>query len=75
MKTTVWIAGDQLTPAHSGLAGLDPRETVVLLIESIARARERPYHKRRLVMVFAAMRGFADDLRAAGLASRLLCRA
>jgi deoxyribodipyrimidine photolyase-related protein len=66
MKTTVWIAGDQLTPAHSALEGLAPRDTVVLLIESIARGRERPYHKRRLVMVYAAMRGFADDLRRAG---------
>ena len=36
------------------------------MIESIARSRQRRYHKRKLVLVFAAMRGFADDLRAAG---------
>ena len=40
--------------------------TTVLMIESIARSRQRRYHKRKLVLVFAAMRGFADDLRAAG---------
>ncbi len=36
------------------------------MIESLARSRERRYHKRKLALVFAAMRGFADDLRAAG---------
>ncbi len=66
MKTTVWFAGDQLTQRSSALEGLDPAETRVLLIESIARGRERPYHKRRLVLIYAAMRGFADDLRRAG---------
>ncbi len=66
MTTTVWIAGDQLSRDNSALHGLERSDTVVLLIESLARGRERPYHKRRLVMIYAAMRGFADDLRAAG---------
>ena len=64
--TTVWIAGDQLSPRNSALEGLERKETVVLLIESLARGRERPYHKRRLALIYAAMRGFADDLRGAG---------
>ncbi len=66
MMTTVWIAGDQLSPGNSALEGLQRKETVVLLIESLARGRERPYHKRRLTLIHAAMRGFADDLRRAG---------
>jgi deoxyribodipyrimidine photolyase-related protein len=63
---TVWITADQCLPRHPVLAGADPAATTVLMIESIARARQRRYHKRKLVLVFAAMRGYADDLRAAG---------
>ena len=36
------------------------------MIESLGRARERPYHKWKLVLIYAAMRGFADDLRREG---------
>ncbi len=36
------------------------------MIESLAQWREKPHHKRKLVLIFAAMRGFADDLRADG---------
>ena len=63
---TVWITADQCTPQHPVLATADPAATTVLMIESIARSRQRRYHKRKLVLVFAAMRGYADDLRAAG---------
>ncbi len=64
--TTVWITGDQCTPHNSALRGLDASRTVVLMIESLAHARRLPFHKRKLVLIFAAMRGFADDLRSAG---------
>ena len=36
------------------------------MIESFARSRRVPYHKRKLVLIFATMRGFADDLRRDG---------
>ena len=36
------------------------------MIESTARAKLRPYHKRKLVLIYAVMRHYADDLRAAG---------
>ncbi len=36
------------------------------MIESTARAKIQPYHKRKLVLIYAVMRHFADDLRAAG---------
>lgn len=64
--TTVWILGDQLTLEHAALRGLERRATRVLLIESQARARRLPYHKQKLVLVWSAMRHFADELRAAG---------
>ena len=43
--TTVWILGDQLTPRHSALVDLTPETSVVLMIESQARAQWLPYHK------------------------------
>jgi hypothetical protein len=46
--TTVRIPGDQLTPAGSARAGVAPGDATVLMIESLARARQRPSHTRTL---------------------------
>ncbi len=62
MSTTVWILGDQLTYAHPGLV---PGCRVVL-IEALARLRQRRYHARKLTLVLSAMRHYAEELRAAG---------
>lgn len=59
---SVWILGDQLSPTHPGLA---PGRRVVL-IESLARLNQRPYHRRKLVLIISAMRHYAAELRAAG---------
>ncbi len=63
---TVWITADQCTPRNSALAGLEPSAAVVLMIESLARARGLAYHRRKLVLDFSVMRHYAADLRAAG---------
>jgi deoxyribodipyrimidine photolyase-related protein len=65
-KTTIWVTGDQLTDRNPALTGADKGSVRILMIESLAWARERPYHKWKLVLIFAAMRGFADDLRRGG---------
>jgi len=65
-KTTVWILGDQLNPGVSSLAEIDKSECVVLMIESLARARHRSYHKQKLVFIWSAMRHFAQELRESG---------
>ncbi len=64
--TTIWITGDQTTMRSRALTGADPATSVVLMIESLARSKRVPYHKRKLVLIYAGMRHFADDLRAAG---------
>lgn len=66
MGKTIWILGDQLHQAHSGLASADPRRDRVLMIESRARGSHLRYHKIKLAMVYAAMRHFAGDLRQNG---------
>jgi len=49
-RTTVWVASDHCTPHHSALAGCDRASTRVLMIESLESWREKPYHKRKLVL-------------------------
>jgi len=51
MPSTVWILGDQLSLQISSLAGLEPSECTVLMIESLGRARQLPYHKQKLIFV------------------------
>jgi deoxyribodipyrimidine photolyase-related protein len=65
-RTSIWITADQCTPRNSALAGVDRTVAVVVMIESIARDRLTPYHKRKLVLAYAVMRHFAAELRAAG---------
>ena len=64
--TTVWITGDQLTPQHSALADVTPDTGVVLMVESWARARQLPYHKQKVALMWSAMRHFAAELRSQG---------
>jgi deoxyribodipyrimidine photolyase-related protein len=64
--TSIWITGDQCSPRNSALADADPASAVVLMIESVARPAKPRYHKRKLVLCYAVMRHFAEDLRAAG---------
>jgi deoxyribodipyrimidine photolyase-related protein len=63
---TVWVLGDQLHPDAGPLGEIDPGEERVLLVESRRFARRMPYHPQKLTLVFAAMRHFRDELRAAG---------
>jgi deoxyribodipyrimidine photolyase-related protein len=65
-RTTIWVTGDQLAAGNPALAVVDKEWARVLMIESLGWARERPYHKWKLVLIYAAMRAFADDLRREG---------
>lgn len=59
---SVWILGDQFSPHHPGLVA----GRRVVMIESLARLNQRPYHRRKLVLIISAMRHYADELRAVG---------
>jgi deoxyribodipyrimidine photolyase-related protein len=59
---TVWILGDQLSPDNPALE-VGREDSVVLMIESKARGSWLRYHKKKLVLVYSAMRHFAADLR------------
>ena len=62
----ILVLGDQLSPALSSLKAGDRTGDRVLLAEVMAEASYVPHHKRKIAFVFAAMRHFAVQLRAAG---------
>lgn len=66
MARTIWILGDQLSHRHTALAAADRDSDIVLLIESRKRGSHLRYHKRKLVLIYSAMRHFARELEEAG---------
>ncbi|MFM7549740.1 MAG: cryptochrome/photolyase family protein [Cyanobacteriota bacterium] len=62
----IWVLGDQLHQAQSAVAAHQPATARVLLVESSSVLGWRAYHRQKLVLVWSAMRHFAEELRAAG---------
>jgi deoxyribodipyrimidine photolyase-related protein len=65
MTTGIWILGDQLCMTQAALQSAD-QQSPVILIESAQHVRQRPYHRQKLVLIWSAMRHFAEELRQAG---------
>ena len=63
MRTLRLILDDQLTPDISSLRDLDTANDIVLMAEVRAEASYVPHHKQKLVLIFSAMRHFAEALR------------
>ncbi len=61
------VLGDQLTRGLSALDGLDPARDVVLMMECAQETSYVPHHKQKIALILAAMRHFAQDLRAQGV--------
>lgn len=55
----VYVPYDRLNDRTGPLAALQPKDTVVVLMESRAKGTRRPYHKKKLTLVLSAMRHFA----------------
>lgn len=66
MTIGIWVLGDQLWQQQAALQISQPTKHPVILIESAAHVRDRPYHRQKLVLVWSAMRHFAAELRQAG---------
>lgn len=68
MTVGIWILGDQLWANQAALASRTDQQpsTPVILIESAQHVQERPYHRQKLVLVWSAMRHFAEALRSDG---------
>lgn len=65
MTVGIWILGDQLSITQSALQSVDA-QVPVILIEAAQHVKVRPYHRQKLVLVWSAMRHFAEELRQAG---------
>jgi deoxyribodipyrimidine photolyase-related protein len=67
MKTLRLILGDQLSREISALRDIDRDQDVVLMVEVHAETSYVRHHKQKIVLVLAAMRHFAESLRAEGI--------
>ncbi len=65
MTTLIPVLGDQLTPDLASLRG-GPAGAVVLMVEVAAEAHYVRHHKKKIALIFSAMRHFAEALREAG---------
>jgi deoxyribodipyrimidine photolyase-related protein len=66
-ETLRFVLGDQLSRGLSSLQDLDPDRDVVLLAEVTAEATYVRHHPKKIAFIFAAMRHFAEALRAEGV--------
>jgi deoxyribodipyrimidine photolyase-related protein len=62
-RRSIWILGDQLCVNHPALAAGDRKRDRVIMIESRAHGKPLAFHKQKLVLIFSAMRHFAESLR------------
>jgi deoxyribodipyrimidine photolyase-related protein len=62
----ILILGDQLSLKLSSLRDADKSRDVILMAEVMAEATYARHHKKKFVLVFSAMRHFADRLRGEG---------
>jgi deoxyribodipyrimidine photolyase-related protein len=67
MTTGIWILGDQLYSTQTALQNCNNSSQVeIILIESYSHIKQLRYHKQKLVLIWSAMRHFAEELRQEG---------
>jgi len=66
MTAVTVVLGDQLTPSIAALRASERDSDVVVLAEVADEATYVAHHPQKIALVFAAMRHFADELRAHG---------
>jgi len=62
----VLVLGDQLSSSLASLKASDQRDAVVLMAEVMDEASYVRHHKKKIGLIFSAMRHFAEELREAG---------
>jgi deoxyribodipyrimidine photolyase-related protein len=71
-RISIWILGDQLLATHPAVVAAEQQEPEVdlrlLIVESSARTRKLPYQRKKLVLLFSAMRHYAAALQSQGYA-------
>jgi deoxyribodipyrimidine photolyase-related protein len=62
MRHLIFILGDQLSHGISSLAGGDPRQDGILMVEAQQEATYVLHHQKKIALVLSAMRHFAQEL-------------
>jgi len=62
----ILVLGDQLSPRMAALCAGDRVRDVVVMAEAAAETGHVPHHPKKIAFLLAAMRHFAEELRAAG---------
>lgn len=63
---TRWVTGSQLNHQLALIKEADKENDVFLFVEAHSRSTWQNYHKQKLVLIFSAMRHFAQELRDKG---------
>ena len=64
----IFVPYDQLTDEVGPLASRTPESSGIVLVETLWKPRQRPYHKQKLALVIASQRHFALEQAARGVA-------
>jgi (6-4)DNA photolyase len=65
-RQIILVLGDQLSRSLASLRAGDPSRDIVLIAEVQEEATYVRHHKKKIAFLFAAMRHFAEELRALG---------
>ncbi len=63
----VYLPYDRYTDRVGPLAHLEPQKTLLIVVESTAKAHRRLYHKKKLILILSHMRHFALEQAARGV--------
>lgn len=74
MAKTVLILGDQLSEQYLITSGFIPAFDTILMVEDTSFVKRQQYHRRKVVLVWSAMRHFRDTLLARGYTVRYVER-
>ena len=61
IRNLVVVLGDQLSPDLSSLAACDRALDLVVMCEVAEEATYVRHHKKKIILLFSAMRHFADE--------------
>jgi deoxyribodipyrimidine photolyase-related protein len=67
-KQWLWVPYDQLTDQLGPLSRVPPHDVGIVLVESVAKSRRRPYHQQKLAFILANQRHFALEQASRGVA-------
>ena len=63
----IYVPYDRLTDAVGPLSECAPQDAGIVMMEALAKARRRPYHKKKLTLILASQRHFALEQAARGV--------